>query len=972
MENLKYFESMQYHGMYIYATYEQNETVKKNILSPKKDEYETETHYFKPIYDSNQQKFINPNAICIDTSDISIIDIDDIYLCGSMLDELLNKCKFTIKTPNGYQFYFYKCNELYERNFKGGKNLGVDINLDHSFYCPEYINVENGEKYNYELISKNPELVDMDNSIIYWCNKKIYEKTKQMTQKKELKDNDIAPIINDKIKINKLSCTTMDIIYDILQYTDVYKDTRQLLKLAFFARNLNNSEENLNKFYEYSKKERPTLTLEKARKYFYGNNTYDMNFSERPLLYECLSICRENLAIHKHSTLISSLVENKYNNKLHKIEKQFLYDGSPEMTDLFKNWIDNYKILAIKSAYGTGKTYAMMQIAKNHGFKRILFLTYRRSLAYSTSNDLKKNGFVSYLDATGTDGGKLNIKNEDRIIMQIDSIYKLVNDEINFFSDKSKIPTFDLIVLDESEGLLKHLSYDKIDSVKISNILLSMMYKANKILALDGDMGQRTYDFINDYKHMSGDRYMLYENIYKTQKKKYIFTNDLENYDKNIDEDLKAGKNIVIVSMSATRAEKYYNKYHETYKTMIHTAENKNINTLKNINDEWKVQLLIYSPTVEAGCDFNEKHFHKCYGYLSSKSTTYRAFSQMLNRVRKFEENDIYIYSNKFRLDRVSSAVPYTFEEIKTKKFLAFDSSLLNNIFIHNEVEYMNSADNLFIASLINLIKSKGHDYEIYDKAFIKGEKKYVDEKDETLTKDQKKKNIIEAPNIDNVQYRALLLKRNKDEPITPSENNSIKKYIYSKCFNFPIEKIDKKFMDDTFDKIGVIKNYRNLKRGYYNNSRSTLNEIETIKIKLILEILKDIGFDINNFEPSGELHCTFTKSLKDKKADELTKISNEQNKILRDILACTKAYEIKKNENDDTPNKYNIRNFFLANGERLQKQNETSLLNSVINNYGLHISKFRVTQKVNKKPVNISFYKIDLQPFIKLYEETQ
>ena len=66
---------------------------------------------------------------------------------------------------------------------------------------------------------------------------------------------------------------------------------------------------------------------------------------------------------------------------------------------------------------------------------------------------------------------------------------------------------------------------------------------------------------------------------------------------------------------------------------------------MKNYKEEWnKADLLIYSPTIEAGVDFDVKHFDKCYGYMSDTSTSARAFSQMLHRVRQFESDEVLIY----------------------------------------------------------------------------------------------------------------------------------------------------------------------------------------------------------------------------------------------------------------------------------------------------------------------------------------
>ena len=53
---------------------------------------------------------------------------------------------------------------------------------------------------------------------------------------------------------------------------------------------------------------------------------------------------------------------------------------------------------------------------------------------------------------------------------------------------------------------------------------------------------------------------------------------------------------------------------------------------------------MIYSTTIEAGVDFDKERFDKCYGYMSDGSTSARAFSQMIHRVRQFDSDVVLIY----------------------------------------------------------------------------------------------------------------------------------------------------------------------------------------------------------------------------------------------------------------------------------------------------------------------------------------
>ena len=62
---------------------------------------------------------------------------------------------------------------------------------------------------------------------------------------------------------------------------------------------------------------------------------------------------------------------------------------------------------------------------------------------------------------------------------------------------------------------------------------------------------------------------------------------------------------------------------------------------LDNVNNVWvKADILIYSPTVEAGVNFDIPHFNKVFGILSNNSTSQRSFLQMMNRIRKTTDNE--------------------------------------------------------------------------------------------------------------------------------------------------------------------------------------------------------------------------------------------------------------------------------------------------------------------------------------------
>ena len=124
----------------------------------------------------------------------------------------------------------------------------------------------------------------------------------------------------------------------------------------------------------------------------------------------------------------------------------------------FKDAADQFeaqdtKTLLIKSAYGTGKTYFLQQLMKKpQEYKRVLFITYRQTLARDIDRNFKALGFKNYLD--GQDDPK--VWNADRLIVQFDSLLKVMNTEENLLTGTFN-GKYDMIVLDEIESLLMHM-----------------------------------------------------------------------------------------------------------------------------------------------------------------------------------------------------------------------------------------------------------------------------------------------------------------------------------------------------------------------------------------------------------------------------------------------------------------------------------------------------------------------------------
>jgi len=676
------------------------------------------------------------------------------------------------------------------------------------------------------------------------------------------KSNTEQLIIKPDLLIEKIEVKNMEYIYKIFFDNDYFKTYDKWNLMGYMSRHLNNTDECFKLYVKYSRMQEgyENVSEKDCSRSFYGNNSYNTNFDENGVLLKC-----SYLSPKIYSKYLSKLESFKNDDKIIDINKKFIYDNENNIEqkkyvsgnvietkyiNMFDEWFNDYKALCIKSPYGTGKTYAFRKILDKYKYKRVLFITYRQSLAHSFSTDLKeKYNFVNYLDEDIE-----TLKKSNRVIIQLDSLKKLINyTEDDIISQINKNPYYDLVVLDESEGLLNHLSFDKIEQFYTYSILTNIIIKSNKILCLDGDLSDRTIEYITNLDFS----YKIYRNKFIGIKKKFIFSYNISNFEESIQKDLEDNKKVVIVCMTKTESEKY-NIMFSNYKVILHNSIEKNKDKLLDVNKYWsECDLLIYSPTVEAGIDFNiTNHFHKCYATLSNQSTSYRAFFQMLNRVRYFEDNDI-LCLLPVNLDFKINNILCTFNEMKMNKWNNIEINNLTTILIYNDVERYNSRKN-FMTCIIKTLKEKGHTYEYLNDKPSKRGKKNDDEGfegedgefegeggNENFT-DYMKNMIIKAKDINIDEYNELIKKQKSNEIISREENLQIQKFVYKMVLK--IDTICSADMELNYNKLNVIKNY-NLLNGEELELKETdyLKQFKNKKCENIKKLVNICGFSIDN-----------------------------------------------------------------------------------------------------------------------------
>ena len=134
------------------------------------------------------------------------------------------------------------------------------------------------------------------------------------------------------------------------------------------------------------------------------------------------------------------------------IESRYLLDQSKKLNDdttlcdQIKRFYndDNMKCLTLKSPMDTGKTVMMKSIIAKYNPKRILWVSYRKTLTYDIFSNFQQFNVKSYLDHNFT---------ANRLIIQLESLLNL-DEEFNICTEVEEVPKYDLVVLDEVESLL--------------------------------------------------------------------------------------------------------------------------------------------------------------------------------------------------------------------------------------------------------------------------------------------------------------------------------------------------------------------------------------------------------------------------------------------------------------------------------------------------------------------------------------
>lgn len=765
-------------------------------------------------------------------SGVSVLDIDSVDVYEQLIQrfDYLESC-YKVRTRKGYHFYFN-----YDSRLKNNSNCmdeyeGVDIRNDTGFIIcpPTKYKLPDGEIAKYKLIGG--QIIDFPPDLFALLNHRgIVGEVKPVAQKNNNKNeqvDEIANVTNNK----KYPIHAIKSLIDLLK-PERCENRDQWIIVGIIIHQNNSTSEGFELFKQFSRMGKYKLSDNELTKTW---NTFNKNYKN--ITIGTLKYFARTDNVDGYELLPPDLFGEQNHFTTTDINQQYLLLG--ESTELVKthlnDWMtdDDFKLIAFKSAYNTGKTQTLHHIIEKYQPPRILFISYRQALTYNMFGNFTVHNVRSYLDSH---------LDSDRLICQVDSLPKLIH--FNYFTNCYDVPEYDLIVMDEIESLLNHTESPTIrHQLGTFNVLDALLRKCKKIIALDGDFGNRSYDYLKTVN--KNEDFLVIKNSYVPAVKHWHFINSKEAFDLKLSNDLESGKKVYMCCMASEMASKY-NEMFGQYKVLVHSSKSDDNlkEELKNVNSFWtKYDLVMSTPSVESGVDFNVDHFDKLYVVLSEGSTSQRGLCQMANRVRNLKDLNVECYLNG--LTYREKANVYTFDEVDImfNKHLTSTTDLVVNtegnlesagkafttVNKYNYLESLNKNKFYFVAQLVQMLKQKGQQYSYNEIVDVKNPKS------DNLTKQK----IVDAEDINATTYQSLLMMQKRNEA-SQDDKFAIEKYLYK--LNWELKTIDTDVMKKIYRKTHILYNNKAINNLPSKSFESIDPDYQDVSLKVKQQKLKIVN----------------------------------------------------------------------------------------------------------------------------------
>lgn len=387
--------------------------------------------------------------------------------------------------------------------------------------------------------------------------------------------------------------------------------------------------------------------------------------SGKPILLAVLKpIEQPNNILYEEYKKDSSLSTKQ--KKLFYVEKEYvriqneIKKGLHNYFTIKDGWIENPKnkgkyldplnvynegVTIIKAPLGAGKSTVIKQNINAHLPKSALFLTNRIALAESLIGDLTENTFIgNQWKCYNSKELPYDLSSEPYLINQMESLIRLKNLE-------TKGITYEYLVIDEVESLLKQISSETVDNnlALIFHVLCYLVRTTKRIICADGHITNRSLQFLFSIR-TDIERII---NPYREAGHKFIIYEDAKKYLQVKLDSLKQGKNIYEFFSHKSTLENFeenHLKFNDDidgdYDILRSPLSSEQKIQLQNVNEYWKKRYIGMSPVITTGVNFDPEipHFDAHFAFLTPLSCTVRDCIQGLTRDRKNKSKITHVF----------------------------------------------------------------------------------------------------------------------------------------------------------------------------------------------------------------------------------------------------------------------------------------------------------------------------------------
>jgi|GEM_PF-3517291 len=278
------------------------------------------------------------------------------------------------------------------------------------------------------------------------------------------------------------------------------------------------------------------------------------------------------------------------------------------------------EVLLVRSYVGSGKTQGLVELVNRA--QRVLVITHRQSLARQHAARLSLACYLA--------GGY----SADKLVVCADSLCNL------------NIADFDLVLIDESEQVLRHLTGDTIKSRldESLQVFLGVLARARHIIALDADLGLLTFS-----KLARPGKTTLLHNTYQPGGRAFLRHPTRKHLQARLFECLTQGENIAYASNSRKEIERMEAVLQDHFpdKTILaihsgNSAAPEIQEFLDQVNQRVpSVDVLLYSPTVGTGVSIDVRHFDRVLLCAAAGTTLPTDLYQQQGRVRQPKTTEV-------------------------------------------------------------------------------------------------------------------------------------------------------------------------------------------------------------------------------------------------------------------------------------------------------------------------------------------